>query len=252
MKYLLIVLLCTSYAFAETYKLKVIENKTDEVWNPITKKIEAVHIETHGACNGIKYKGGSKCYALTAAHLVTDAKEIFIENWKAVLVRKDDDFDIALLRCEKDLKCYSLTKDTKEISVKHAPRNQNLRTTDAKILSKTGLKWTIDLKDLDHGSSGGGVICDEMLLGVVTAMKSEKEKNIGYFLPSNRIKQFLSEESVVKNKYLFSIIETCNELNEQSEKDLKLINKELQAIDEKLGDVHDLLFEKIEDRENQP
>jgi hypothetical protein len=161
----------------------------------------ATEITGHGTALCFK-----KGMLLTAAHNVSSG-EPFVEvgkDWfKAKVVRKDEDLDVALLECKEAEKWSPLALDTpspgKGIVLRGSKRGAEIKDFPGRVVRawyKGRAQWLAEV-EFDHGDSGGALMfAKEVVAGMAVAgipKDGDMDKGKALFLPATVLWAFLLE-----------------------------------------------------------
>lgn len=203
--------LLKDYTSKKIKQEKLIISKANAV-NSIDQAVNATVTVKVGEGHGSGFKIGKEGYIITNYHVITNSEKITIitkdkRELDAVLVRKNEALDLALLKVEETFdvhfnlpkgKDYNLGED---IFIIGTPTSIELGNTLSKgIISgdreDEGVKLIQTDASINSGNSGGPLISKSSnLLGVVNAkMSGFGIEGLGFAIPAELIKEALSIE----------------------------------------------------------
>lgn len=155
-------------------------------------RVEAgVSITQHGM--GIAVKTESGVRILTCAHLLTDQVTVELpEGWiRCRIESRDDELDIAwLIPAVEPKAAYDWAtrdKDARPGTLTiHAPvAAEPIKRSRGKVSNHAGIIWRIDVEGYGSGSSGGAIVRNGALSGIVTASIPGRDALV--YVPVRRI-----------------------------------------------------------------
>lgn len=162
---------------AETYKFE-------------SERTEAgARITSHGGAVAI-----GKRRLLTCRHLLGERNFIRIGERRVAVEKEgeDEDLDVAWLKVGEDVEPYAAGKldEDEPVTLEAYPRAERSRK-ECRIDEKLGIKRILSKSaEADHGSSGGAVLQDGKLVGLLTSISADR----GVFLPLWRLLPFVPKE----------------------------------------------------------
>ncbi len=197
MKYKVVVVLILCLLFI-SFSVNAINFKAEEVYNSVV----VIHTAS-GAGSGFVIEEN---VILTNAHVVGDYSNVNVELYdktklNGVVIKVDENIDLALVQVNKDLTPLALNSHTPEIGqdvyVIGAPKDMSYTMTKGIVSaldrSLGGNKYIQIDASVNSGNSGGPLLDEEgKVLGVITLKHSDAE-GIGFAVRAEDVDKFLND-----------------------------------------------------------